>query len=251
MSLKNDSPRSSQLSVPTTPSEKARRRSSAGIGENLSTHHIIANDKDDLSTLDIQLKGRIALVAKTIKPRIGSPSLHLTTPKVDGESIVATAKLQPNSGKCKVVLGEVNDEQKPDWTQIDRTHDSNRLFLFTHNKRRYIWRARVNTGLHDIHRSDLELVDQAYPDSILAIYLANRLAVSRNQIARLDFLADMGPDFEVLCLMSVLGTRQSSRMEAVFWGVTSKLRKRGRSSAGIGGSGFIAVAAAAGVGGGC
>ncbi|WPA98509.1 uncharacterized protein RHO25_003121 [Cercospora beticola] len=160
MSLKPDSPRSSQLSVSTTPSDKARRRSSVGIGETITTYHILANSKNDLSTLEIQQKGRTALLAKTTKSTIGSPTLHITTPKVDGESTIATAKLHPNSGKCKIMLGDPSKtEVKPDWTQVQHTSDLNRVFIFEHDAKQYIWRRYTSIPMNFGHSFRWPTVD--------------------------------------------------------------------------------------------
>ncbi|GIZ38496.1 hypothetical protein CKM354_000191300 [Cercospora kikuchii] len=254
MSLKHDSPRSSQLSVPTPVPDKARRRSSVGIGETITTYHILANSKDDASSLEIQQKGRTALLAKTTKPTIGSPTLQITTPKVDGESTVATAKLHANSGKCKIMLGDpTKTEVKPDWTQVQHTSNLDRVFIFEHDSKQYIWRRRINIDPKFIHQTDLELVTAEDSDTILATYLPNRKAVSRNQIARLDFLVDMPSELEVLCLTSVLGGRQSSRMEDAVWGITSRFRRKEKSElalhpAGAGRMGVLALSLGGGGG---
>lgn len=126
---------SSSLGISTSPSQRGRKRStSIGIAEPLATHHIIGDPKNP-STLEIQQKGW----CQTSKPIIGSPVLVLTTPKVDGASIVAAAKLKSSNGSCKVMLGDPT-QVKEAWTQITASASSNELFNFGHEGKRYIWR---------------------------------------------------------------------------------------------------------------
>lgn len=123
------------------------RSTSIGIEEPLATHHILSNPKN-VHALEIQQKGRTALWCQTSRPMIGSPILILTTPKVDGEAIVAAAKLKPSTGSCKVMLGDPS-RIKQTWTPINSssssTSSSSELLSFTYEGHKYIWRKFVPT----------------------------------------------------------------------------------------------------------
>lgn len=124
------------------------RSTSIGIEEPLATHHILSNPKN-VHVLEIQQKGRTALWCQTSRPMIGSPILILTTPKVDGEAIVAAAKLKPSTGSCKVMLGDPS-RIKQTWTPINSSSSStssssSELLSFTYEGHKYIWRKFVPT----------------------------------------------------------------------------------------------------------
>ncbi|KAM3421491.1 hypothetical protein BST61_g1884 [Cercospora zeina] len=151
------------------------------------------------------------------------------------------------------MLGDPN-EGKAAWTQVQHTADAHQIFIFEHNATRYLWRRKINIDHTSIHQTDLELVAAGDGDTVLVTYLPDRIAVSRNQIARLDFLVDLDSELQILCLMSVLGARQSSRMEDAFWGVASKFRKKEKGELGLNRGGYGATgvfALSLGGGGGC
>lgn len=48
---------------------------------------------------------------------------------------------------------------------------------------------------------------------MLAAYLPLRKAVSIEQIGRLDYMVDLGPKLELICLATVLAAHQHKRMK--------------------------------------
>ncbi|KAI5361002.1 hypothetical protein Slin15195_G089120 [Septoria linicola] len=202
------------LETPKTPRLGRNRSRSIGVSEPLATHHIISHTKSNTSTLEIQQKGRTALWANTTKPVIGSSILQITTPKVDGESVIATAKLR--SDGCKVMLGDVNSKTKAPWTQISHSQVSDEVTQFVYEGQDYIWRRTQDAESSDSCSGevpDLELVTSEDSETILAAYLPQQDAVAAGQVGKLDYMQDLGRKLELLCLTAILGVRHTSEMQ--------------------------------------
>lgn len=110
--------------------------------ETISTYHIIQTLHTVHDTFEIQYKGRALYTAEIKRPALGRPKLTLTTPKVDGGSVVAAARLGMNTVGCQVALGgDLNEVKKQDWIGVERTGRGDvKMFVFTIDGEEYAWK---------------------------------------------------------------------------------------------------------------
>lgn len=70
----------------------------------------------------------------------------------------------------------------------------------------------TNDEEDDMQQNDIELVTSSDRETVLAAYLPLRKAVSLEQIGRLDYMVDLGPKLELMCLAMVLAAHQMAVM---------------------------------------
>ena len=68
--------------------------------------------------------------------------------------------------------------------------------------------------MDDFQENDIELVTAEDRETVLAAYLPLRKAVSIEQIGRLDYMVDLGPKLELICLATVLAAHQHVKLRA-------------------------------------
>jgi hypothetical protein len=220
-----------------------------------------------LDNLEIRLDDRPHLWSTTRNVFMKEPCIEIEPATASSASsslhpasraLVASAKLIPKSHGCRIRLGgdDASKSEKPaaQWELVACANPEQGIYMFNISGSAVLWRRLppitngdedAEAGPHDAdfhgaHAASYELID-ARSSTVLARYTSSSSSSApldnnntneiptKDQIAQLDFLLEVGPAAELLALASILAIQLRLRR--------NRRKKRNLSMSSVGGGG--------------
>ncbi|EME45394.1 hypothetical protein DOTSEDRAFT_79398 [Dothistroma septosporum NZE10] len=166
--------------------------------------YVVVNPKAfNTCHLQIHHDNRPILWAETKRAFFSKPQVNLHTGSEDGP-IVAAAKLKPMSSSFLVAFGDA--AAKEIWEKVESGSFTKKQYGFTFQERQYCWRRThdKSLGASSMGSQDFKLLDATDDKTVLAAYI-NQKWSTREGKGRIDWMAELGQDVEIMAIAVLLG----------------------------------------------
>ncbi|CZT25658.1 uncharacterized protein RCC_11327 [Ramularia collo-cygni] len=139
---------------------------------------------------------------------------------------VAAVRLKRMSSGCRVMLGSPDGTDREQWQDVESQSLSGKRYGFQYQGTSFAWKRthKKEFGASGWGRGGFKFVQASKPDEILAVYITDRKWFNNTDIARIEFMTELGREVELMALAAMLG-------------IAEHIRRANRASSGGGGGG--------------
>ncbi|SMR50380.1 unnamed protein product [Zymoseptoria tritici ST99CH_3D1] len=160
--------------------------------------------------LVLSQNGKPFLWVNTSSGFLGPPQINIHTKSVNGPIVVAT-RLRVTSSGCRVKLG--NPDAVGKWHDVESQSFGSSQYGFSWQGKNYAWKRthRTELGASDWRNGDYKLIDKSCSERVLAVYITNRSWFNSTDIARVEFMMELGLEVELIAFAGMLGIAEHIR----------------------------------------